>query len=200
MRIVEDNPSCLVLRERSLWVSFVCFGGALFLAVASAFGREGLQPLLPAALFALFGIAFLRSTDVVVDKARRTCTVRRRDVLRVTRLELGFDAIDDIVVDTRTDAEAPGLFVCRLSLVTKDGPVPLSAVYQPDLDRYQAMRDVLAEALFAGRVAPAAADPVRTLLAAGRTIDAVALLRTRDGLGLTEARAKVEEMRRGVAA
>ncbi|HEX4739139.1 MAG TPA: hypothetical protein VH331_16435 [Allosphingosinicella sp.] len=200
MRIIEDNPSRLVLRERSLWVSFVCFGAALFLVVGSAFAHEGSQPLLPAGLFAVFGLAFLRSSDVAVDKTRRTCTVRRRDMLRVTRLELGFDAIDDVLVDSRTDAEAPGNFVCRLSLATKDGLVPLSAVYQPDLDHYQAIRDALVKTLFPGRHAPAAADPVRTLLAAGRLIDAVALLRTRDRLGLTEARAKAEEMRRGLAA
>jgi hypothetical protein len=200
MRIVEDTPSCLVLRARSLWVSYVCFGGTLVLAAASIFTDRGLGPLFPAALLALFGFAFLRATDVVLDKERRRCTIRRRDMLRVTRREVGFDEITDVLVDTMMDTDVPGQFTCRLSLSTKGGPIPFSAVYQPDLNRYEGMRDTLVKAIFAGGAAPPAADPVRSLLSAGRMIDAIGLLRTRDGLGLTEARAKAEAMRNEIAA
>jgi hypothetical protein len=57
------------------------------------------------------------------------------------------------------------------------------------------MRDTVLEAVFRDRKKPAALDPVRLLVNQGRIIDAVAVLRIRDGLDLTTSSARVDELR-----
>lgn len=200
MRIVENNVSRLVLRDRTLWVSFACFGCGLFLAGAIIAIHKDFRGLCVAAFLFLCGLVFLRTTDVVFDTSRRICSLRRRDLFRVTSREIGFDEISDVLIDLQHDSVHSGVFTYRLSLETADGPVPLGAVFEGGVQRFQAMRDALVKMIFAGRTAPPAADPVRTLVATGRMIDAVALLRARDRLGLTEARDRAEQLRREFAA
>jgi hypothetical protein len=57
------------------------------------------------------------------------------------------------------------------------------------------MRDTVLELVFRDGTRPAAVDPVRMLVKEGRIIDAVAILRMRDGLDLTTASARVDEPR-----
>jgi hypothetical protein len=54
------------------------------------------------------------------------------------------------------------------------------------------------EAVFGDDKRPAASDPIRMLVDDGRIIDAVAMLRARDGLDLTTARARVGELRKAL--
>jgi hypothetical protein len=84
---------------------------------------------------------------------------------------------------------------CRLSLITATGVVPLTLSYKPDLSRHNAMRDTLLDALCGDNPRPAAVDPVLGLVAEGRIIDAIKVLRLRDGLSLTMARARIDEIR-----
>jgi hypothetical protein len=88
MRITENTPSRLRLRDRTLWISAVCFAAAAIFVVRFAFDRDQPAVLIPAALFAMFGLAFLRATDVTFDKIERVCAIRRLDVLRLTRIRL----------------------------------------------------------------------------------------------------------------
>jgi hypothetical protein len=80
---------------------------------------------------------------------------------------------------------------CRLSLVTATASYPVTASYEPSLERYSQMRETIVDAVFAVGHRPQPADPVRDLVRQGRTIDAVALLRKREGLDLTAAVARV---------
>ena len=74
--------------------------------------------------------------------------------------------------------------------------MPLTASYAPDQPRYNAMRDTVLEAVFEDRPRPAALDPVRMLVKEGRIIDAVTILRVRDGLDLTTASMRVDALRK----
>jgi len=195
MRIVENNAQRLILRDRALWISWVCFALGSIAFGHFAIARGDPRQLIPGALFVVFGAAFLRATDVVFDKAQRRCAIRRRDVWRVTGAEMPFDDIVDVRVEPMHAADDSGAISCRLTLVTASATLPLTATYQPSLQRFEAMRETVAEVLFAGRAEPAAEDPVLTLLRAGRFIDAVAFLRQRDGLGLAAARTRVQEMK-----
>ena len=195
MRIVEDTPSRLVMRDRTLWVSWLCFAVVAIAAVRFALAPGQLRPLIPGALFLAFGLAFLRATDVTFDKGRRTCAVRRRDIARVTRTELAFGDIIDVRVEPSPGGDDSGAINCRLSLVTAAAAVPLTASYAPSLERYEAMRETLVDLLFAERPRPAGADPVEVLTRSGRSLDAVMLLRHRDGLDLTMARDRVAKLR-----
>src|SRR5260370_29819376 len=92
MRISENTASYLRLRDRTLWISVVCFGAAIFIA-RFVFVRDQPGLLIPPALFVIFGLAFLRATDVTFDKIGRICAIRRLDLLRVRRARLVFPDI-----------------------------------------------------------------------------------------------------------
>jgi hypothetical protein len=51
------------------------------------------------------------------------------------------------------------------------------------------------EAVFRDRPRPAQVDPVRMLVREGRIMDTVAMLRIRDGIDLTTASARIDELR-----
>src|ERR1700730_1962544 len=85
MRISENTPSHLKLRDRTLWISAVCLAAAAILIARAAFDQDRFEQLIPAALSLIFGLAFLRATDVTFDKIERICAIRRFDVWRVIR-------------------------------------------------------------------------------------------------------------------
>jgi hypothetical protein len=197
LRIKEDTPARLVLRDRiALWVSLVCFAAAILLTYQGLTHAGDAMSYIPATLFAAFGLAFLRLTDVEFDKIRRICKLRRFDVIRLTRASFHFEEILDLRVETSPGGD-PDSLTCRLSLVTTSGIVPLTISYEPDLPRYDAMRDQVALALAGQLPLPAARDPVRALVDQGRVIDAVAMLRKLEGLDLTAARERIEKLRKG---
>ena len=196
MRIVENSPNRVVLRDRTAWISFVC-GGAAVIIAAIAISRGEPKALISAALFAMFAIAFLRTSDVIFDKVARSYTLRRRDMWRVTRKVIPFASIKDVLIDTMV-SDAPGATFYRLSLSTSEGDVPFSVSYEADADRFEQMRSVLVNAIFGQASAPPLQDPVRALVAAGRSIDAISLLRQREGIGLTEAKARIDDIRRQI--
>jgi hypothetical protein len=200
MRIVEDTSSRLVLRDRSLWLSWFMFGLAVVSVVWVLAQRADPRQLLLGAVWLGFGLAFLRATDAVFDMERGVCHLRRRDIWRVTQRELAFADITDVRVEPMPLDDADGPISCRLSLVTAAGAVPLTATYQPGLESFEAMRGVILDALFPGRAKPPEEDPVEVLVKAGRRIDAIALLRRRHGLGLAEAHSRVAALRKSLAA
>jgi hypothetical protein len=195
MRISENTASRLRLRDRTLWISVVCFAAALVLAARFAFVRDQPSLLIPAALFLVFAFAFLRASDVTFDKLERICAIRRLDVLRLTRIRLAFEEILDARVEIAPFPESASALSCRLSLVTASAVVPLSAGYEPNYARYNGIRDAVLDAVFKDAKRPAAVDPVRMLVDEGRINDAVAILRMREGLDLRTASARVNALR-----
>jgi hypothetical protein len=196
MRITENTSSRLTLRDRTLWISAVCFAGASAILARVAFNYDQPDGLIPAAVCVLFGLPFLRATDVTFDKIDRICAIRRFDVLQMKRTRLAFADITDVRVEIAPMPDDGASISCRLSVVTASAVVPLTASYAPDQPRYNAMRDTVLEAVFEDRPRPAALDPVRMLVKEGRIIDAVTILRVRDGLDLTSASARVDELRK----
>ena len=196
MRIIENTPARLRLRDRTLWMSAVCFAAMAIFVVRFGFVSDQPTVLIPAALFLMFALAFLRATDVTFDRIERVCAIRRLDVLRVTRVRLAFADISDVRIEIAPMPDNPAIPPCRLSLVTASAVVPLTAGFEPSEARYNAMRDAILDVVFADGKKPAAADPIRMLVNEGRIIDAMAMLRARDGLDLTTARARVDEMRK----
>ncbi len=194
MHIVEDSPSRLVLRDRTWLISLVCFGGAVALLVRY-FLVWDTALLVGAGLSLAFGLPFLRATDLVLDRAQRLCALRRLDLLRVRRHELAFSDIKDIRIEVEPMGGDSHVISCRFSLVTASAVIPLTVAYEPDLERYNRMRDAVLDALFRIGHRPAAADPVLALVKQGQLVAAVALLRKRDGMDLLTAKMRVDEMR-----
>jgi hypothetical protein len=199
MRIVENSPERVVLRDRTLWFSWICLGAAAAVGGRFAVAHGDPRQLFAVAFVAAFGLFFLRATDVVLDKSRSTCAVRRRDIWRVTQFELGFRDILDVRVEPMPMQDDGG-FKCRLSLVTAQAVLPLSAGYEPDLQRYEEMRETLLDTMMQGRPRPPAEDPVEVLVKAGQRIAATSLLRQRDGLDLTTAHSRVKALREKLGA
>jgi hypothetical protein len=195
MRISEDTPDHLRLADRTLWLSAVCAGAMMILVAGAIYDREP-RLLITAGFFLVFALAFLRATDVTFDKIARTCSVRRLDVLRVTRTHLGFDDILDARVEFQPMPDNPAVPSCRLSLVTKSAVVPLTATYEPSQERYDAMRDTVLDAVFNKKPRPAAVDPIHILVKEGRILDAVSMLRVREGIDLKTATARVKELQK----
>jgi hypothetical protein len=193
MRITDDTPAHLKLADRTLWLSGVCLGSALILVWGAVYDCEP-RLLITAGLVLLFALPPLRATDVTFDKLQRICSIRRLDVFRVTRMQLAFDDICDARVEFEPMPDDPASPSCRLSLVTKSAVVPLTASFEPNLERFDAMRQTVLDTIFAGRPRPAATDPIRLLVKAGRIIDAVSMLRTREGLDLKTARERVKAL------
>lgn len=194
MRITENTPVRLTLRDRTLWISVVCFAAAGFEVAWFATHCGEWSQLVPAAVAVAFGLAFLHATDVTFDKIGRTCTVRRFDFIRAMRKQFAFHDIMDIKIEVCPGTDSDGIS-CRLSLVTVSGVVPLTTGYEPDLSRHNTMRDTLLDALCGNDPRPAPVDPILGLVEEGRVIDAIKVLRLRDGLSLTAARARINEIR-----
>lgn len=196
MRITENSPQRLVLKDRSWWISWLCFAAAAFMLYQMLAHDASRDALFAVAFLAVFGLVFLRSSDVVFDKATGLCDLRELKVIRVKRMSIRFSDIEDVQVDIEP-MDTSQVESCRLSLKTATGIIPLTDVYQPDLKRYDAMRDAVMDALSRPASANPQPDPVRRLVQEGRTLDAVALLRRRDGLDLVTAQERVQEMKKG---
>lgn len=195
MRVVENGPCRLVLRDRTSWISFFCWIAALIIA-AFALRRGEPKALVSAGLFFLFGIGFFRNSKAVFDKSSRSCSLSRLDMWRVSRTTVPFDAIQDIVVEPMIGNDSPNASLCRLSLESADAVTPLSSSYEPDLARYEAIRELVLTFIAHEGSAFPSTEPVRALISAGRRVDALALLRRRERLTLTEAMQKLETIER----
>src|SRR5271170_6641376 len=194
MRITEDTPTRLQLRDRSWWSSMLCFAAAAILLAGFLVACDQLGLLGLTGLFLVFGLGSLHATDVTFDKVGRNCDLRRFDVARLTRTHLAVADILDVKVEIGSIEPDPGGTACRLSLVTASAVLPLSAIYQPGLERYNDMRDRILDVLFADASRPPVPDLVEALAREGRVIVAVAALRNRERLTLTAARARVAEL------
>lgn len=196
MRVVENGPSRLVLRDRTSWISFFCWTAALVIA-AFAVSRGEPKALVSAGLFCVFGIGFFRNSRVVFDKSSRSCSLTRLDMWRVSRTTVPFDAIQNILVEPMIGNDSPNASLCRLSLESADGVTPLSSSYEPDLARFEAMRELVLTFISREGITFPSTEPVRALISAGRRVDALALLRRRERLTLMEAIHKLETIERG---
>jgi hypothetical protein len=196
MRIVENTPARLVLRDRTLWISIVCFAAG---AVPMAFFSGGVAPwrlLGGSAFFFISGLLTLRTSDVIFDKVARTCDINRFDVLRRKRTRLAFADIVDVRVEREPTEMNRRAALCRLSLVTDASVLPLTAGYSGGPERFDAIRKTILSALSRDAASPTDVDAVDALVQQGRTIDAVAVLREREGLDMSAAVARVKQMQK----
>ncbi len=194
MRISEDSPQRLVVRDQSTWITALCFIAAVFLLIVPVIAGEGFGNIWLALLFIGFGLPFLRSSTAEFDKATQVCTFSKLTVVKRSRIRIPFADVRDVKLEVEplnSSAQRPKYL---LSLVTASGMIPLSDAYEPNLDRQDRIRKVILEAVGKQEMLGHQADPVRALVEQGRIVDAVALLRQRDHLDLTTARQRVAQM------
>lgn len=195
MRIVENRPDRLILRDRSVVITGVCLAAAAAITLMAA--RYGGPPqLVPALMFAGFGLVFFNVSDAAFDRKARTVRLRRISVRGVSHTVLRFDEIDEARVETSTTAGGGHGALARLALIKDGRSYPLTTGYGPGLERHEAMRAAIAGAL-GGKAAAGVGDcAVETLVRQRRMIDAIRLLRAREGLDLAAAHQRVTAMAR----
>lgn len=205
MRIQHGADGSLAIRENFRFLRFAavvcaCAAGAIFVLV---FVGEG-EPA--GAGWAALGVAALCLAGGVVDDrnfrfdaATRKLAWERSNLFRSRRGELPFAEIKDVVVvaqKSRDSDHRVGGYDTRYSavLVTTAGTMPLSSHHAGSESEYRDLVAKVRKVLALPEKAPDGDDEVRRLIAAGRTIDAVSLVRERDGLDLSAAHAAVRRI------
>ncbi len=146
-------------------------------------------------MFVAMYLIFYEKVRFLFDCRSQRLFWSRRRAWGEKRGELAFGMIETVRTESPVGDE--GIPSRRIVLVLKDGkPLPLTLCYACDGDDVQLK---LAERLrvFLGQ-APAAdalLGEVRAAIGAGRIIEAVRLLRQAEGLSLTEARQRIDELR-----
>jgi hypothetical protein len=143
MRIVEDSVSRLVLRDRTLWITVMCFLAPGLMIIQSVTRPPPVNFYTALLVAGIFGLAFLQMTDVVFDKARRVATLRKLTVIRLTRATLQFADTVDVTVQIAPQPDGVSI-TCRLAFQTRDDV--MTASYEPNLERHNAMRDAILRA------------------------------------------------------
>jgi len=197
MRIARNTADALLLKEETVWIGVVCGIAATFIFLQAAAHRAWVE-FAAGGLFAIFGLVFLRTVRVELDKLRRGVTIRRMRTFQTSTCRLSFDDIDDVVIETSAMSNSRTA-VCRLAFVTHAGTVPLTDVYSGSFRQCDSMRIAVLKTL--NKPVP---DPVqqslRYLIGSHRTLDAIVLLRTHERIDLATARERVAQMEKDLGA
>ena len=193
MKVSEDSSARLVLKDQSVWITTVCGLAAALLVSQILVGRAPASMYVAAGFFALFALVFLRRSRVEFDKSARMVSIDKLQVFKRRRTRLRFDDISDVLIETEPLSATERVPPCRLSLATTQRTLPLTDSYQSDYAHHSVMRNAILQAL--GRsVSDAMDESLRQLVHAGRSIDAIAMLRLQKKMDLTAARLKVAEL------
>jgi hypothetical protein len=202
MRIAHQSPTELVVKDSSFWLTYLNAGIALLLLVAGISKTEP-RVYLGAALFLLFAAITARGTTFTFDGMQRVVRWNGFKLFKKDSGTIPFDDIEDVTVEASSSGNSGTTY--RLSLLTKQGAVPMAYAYSGSSDSYGAMRREILTFLKPGlqHAAPPAetngmpsdlASSIRSLLAQGRKIDAITLLRSREHIGLTEAVKRIDAL------
>jgi hypothetical protein len=202
MRIAHQSPTELVVRDSSMWISAICAAAALTI-IFFAITQNKPSGFLVAAFFLLFTIILARTSTFTFDGMQRMVRWRGYKPFQSASGMIPFDDISDITVDA-SSAGSRGTPVYRLSLLTSNGTLPMAYVYSGSNDAYASLRREILGFLKPGVQAPEHStiasngissgieSSIRSLLQQGRKIDAIALLRTTERIGLTEAVGRID--------
>ena len=182
-----------------LTMVMLCAAGVFF-AVAGyevligARGTERLVTLFGAtATCVILAIVFRERAWFQFASDTRTVTWRHRWALRQRSGSMPFGSIQSVLVERPIGDE--GTPSRRITLRTTDGrKIPIAIGYRPDADGTivriaSRIRAVLGHGADATHM-----SNVRALIAAGKTIDAIRVVREEEGLSLVDAKRRVEEI------
>jgi hypothetical protein len=175
---------------------------ALFVGVAGydlfvgARGTDRLVGLLGASATCLIvSIVFLETARFEFAISTHLVTWRRRWGLRERSGTIPFGAIQSVMVERPLGDD--GTPSRRINLRTADGSgIPLTVGYRPDSDGAILKIADQIRAVLRHTAGEARSDDVPALVAAGKTIEAIKILRETEGLSLTDAKQRVDDLRR----
>lgn len=162
------------------------------------------------AIAAALVAAVLQDWYFLFDPHRRILSWRRRNWFRDRHGEMPFADIQDVVVSSQLETDSESSNVRRwhysVILATSAGPFPLTQTSSAGKDEYQVLADTVRAVLGKPQAEASGsqdqsdeaqvAKQVAKLLSVGQKLAAIALLRERQGLGLADAKARVEQIAR----
>lgn len=192
MRVKRETSTELVIVDSTIWVSCICAIAAAGLLYGLRNQGHKLGGLLVAGFLLAFAAGFLLRTRFVFNSMARTASWSRRRLFWVKSGTIPFDAIQDIGMDSSVAAH--GVLTYRLTIVTAQGSIPMSDSYSGGKQSKAELREKILQLLGkqAGGVEEADESSIRSLLAQGRKIDAIQMLRSSRNIGLAEAKQQVE--------
>ena len=167
MRIIEDSPARLRLRETTGYLPVILGVAAIVIAIFVVVRRENPKQLINSVLFGASAVFFRREARITLDKSARRCGIWRQDMWRRSYRTVPFDDIQDVQVEIETP-DTDALIHSRLSLLAGAGSVPLTAGFSATLDWQISLREKMVDVIFLGRPRPAQLDRTQLLLNSGR--------------------------------
>ena len=190
MHIVRKTNQELVMVDSMVWIAVLLL--SVFLVFAyQAVVQASPKGFLLVCLFFLFAIIPIRKETVVFDAARQQAEWKRLRVFKIATGVVPFNEITGIAMEAMPSDRGSNTY--RLTILTRDKPVPMSDAYGNGREHYESLRQEILDFLKLdqhGMEEPAASDDeasIRSLLMQGRKIDAIRLLRSSRNLGLAEA-------------
>jgi|RhiMethySRZTD1v2_1073278.scaffolds.fasta_scaffold00346_23 hypothetical protein len=200
MTLDERADGTLVVSYDSVGLTRLMLAATvLFLAVAGydiflgARDTERLIGLLASAgTCLLVALVFLERAWFEFAPDRQTVTWRRRWALQNRSGSIPFRSIRSVLVEQPIGDE--GTPSRRITLKTVNGDIPITVGYRPDADGLVVEIARRLRALLGHDTGATHMANVKALVAAGKTIDAIRVLREEEGLSLVEAKRRVEEI------
>lgn len=199
MRITRQTPSELVVADSSMWISAICAAVAC-MPIGITISEHKPNGFYAAAFILLFAVVWLRKTTFTFDAQQHVVRWTARKIFKVKSGTIPFDDIRDISIDTMPSDKGTTLY--RLTIMTAQGAIPMEAAYNGGRDYHGKIREAVLAFLHPGApavthsTASAVTDDsmIGSMLAQGRKIEAIRLLRLAENLSLAEATQRVEEM------
>ncbi|HSM77807.1 MAG TPA: hypothetical protein VLT57_09290 [Bryobacteraceae bacterium] len=207
MHIARQNAHEMVVQDGMIWMSLICAATGVIVGITMvAHGKR--NGLWGALLLFLFAAIAARHTTFRFDTLQRVARWRSRVLLKVTSGTIPFDEVSDVVIDAMAAGGRGGSLTYRLCIVTAKGNTPMASSYGGGKrEHYEHLRRQILDLVKPGDnqssatafVSPLGAPPeldssLRALLAQGRKIDAVELLRSSANITLTEAMQRINAL------
>src|SRR5262245_910744 len=201
MTLDERTDGTLVVTYDSIGLTrFMLVATALFLAVAGydvfigARGTERLIGLLGSAgTCLLVALVFHERVWFEFAPDSRTVIWRRRWALKLRSGSIPFGSIESVLVERPIGDD--GTPSRRIALKTVSGEdIPITVGYRPDGDGAVLQIASRLRAMLGHETDATHMHNVKALVAAGKTLDAIRVLREEEGLSLVEAKRRVEDI------
>ena len=190
--VTYDSASLTWLMVAAAAVCLTVAGYDVFVGTR---GTERLLGLLGAAgTCLLVAVVFLERSSFQFSPATRIVTWRRRWGVRDRSGRTPFNAIQSVLVERPIGDD--GTPSRRIVLKTMDGDVPITVGYRPDGDGAVLHIASRIRAILGHDTGATHLHNLQALIAAGKTIEAIRVLREEEGLSLVDAKRRVEEFTR----
>ncbi|MFZ2300941.1 MAG: hypothetical protein WAW10_03605 [Gallionella sp.] len=199
--ILKDSKSELVIIARSsliAWVGGLGLALLLYLAYLLIRGHSGDERIIglagASATCALIFLTSYEKSDFFFDLPSRVLTWSRQRGFFRRNGTVSFAVIERVVLQSciGNDKYYPSH---RVVLITQNGELPLTVAYEHD-----DMNEVIAKRIRSFLSMPPDSlleDSVESLVESGRNVDAIRLLREKEGISLEEAHDTVARLKKG---